>query len=450
LLGSILPLTAHATCFRTATPEYHFSFRPEAGGTYTVIRGWDPSPTANWDTSIGPVPSGPYRLRVSTRAQGNPSDYEDFTEHPRFLVGNVCYTATIEAFPSSPRAPGTLVDFEATAQCRGGDPFFKYEILSPGARRTLCDWSASPHCSWDTTGVTEGTYRIGLQVRMGQNTATESSPTIVYELRAGVQGNPAPRTCTSDADCSSGYVCWLGEGPRFGVSWGTNVCVSPYCRNTPTPVCGTTESPCGKCENEPRLCTSDAQCLPGESCGEGNGEKFGLQSTDRVCWANGCSDPVYFAANCGTLTSACGRCANAHCQNGVKDAGESDVDCGGACPACSRGGLCASTSDCGDGLLCGSNNGGCFNGSRAESRCWAPECEDGVDEGLGECGDANSACGPNCACVVPCDADDPQSVCPSGEVCKPPPLFYPFRNTKPNLTSRGPRRDQALRPSSTI
>ena len=50
------------------------------------------------------------------------------------------------------------------------------------------------------------------------------------------------------------------------------------------------------------------------------------------------------------------------CSNGVFDAGESDIDCGGAC------------SPCGKGQLCGIN-GDCESGACKEGRCWAEEKE---------------------------------------------------------------------------
>ena len=42
-----------------------------------------------------------------------------------------------------------------------------------------------------------------------------------------------------------------------------------------------------------------------------------------------------------------------HCQNGVKDGDESDVDCGGSCPACPQGKLCGGGADCASGTCAG-------------------------------------------------------------------------------------------------
>lgn len=53
------------------------------------------------------------------------------------------------------------------------------------------------------------------------------------------------------------------------------------------------------------------------------------------------------------------------CTNGIKDAGEADVDCGGTCPRCAIGKTCADRGDCAsarcDGGTCAAcaNNGEC-------------------------------------------------------------------------------------------
>src|SRR4051794_33806548 len=43
----------------------------------------------------------------------------------------------------------------------------------------------------------------------------------------------------------------------------------------------------------------------------------------------------------------------ATCTDGLKNGSESDVDCGGACPRCGNGKICATRSDCVGGLCAG-------------------------------------------------------------------------------------------------
>jgi len=69
------------------------------------------------------------------------------------------------------------------------------------------------------------------------------------------------------------------------------------------------------------------------------------------------------------------------CSNGVLDGDETDVDCGGSCPACDDGSACAAETDCASQVCAG-------------SVCQAPSCEDQIQNGdeVGvDCG--GSACG---------------------------------------------------------
>jgi len=59
------------------------------------------------------------------------------------------------------------------------------------------------------------------------------------------------------------------------------------------------------------VCTSDAACEPGLLCGAGNGARFGKPAGSNVCW----------------LPS---------CENKIKDATETEVDCGGPCGTCTN------------------------------------------------------------------------------------------------------------------
>jgi hypothetical protein len=98
----------------------------------------------------------------------------------------------------------------------------------------------------------------------------------------------------------------------------------------------------------------------------------------------------------------------------MKDGAESDVDCGGDCPACDPGGTCHGDADCRNGEVCGTNNGAHFGRARADDVCWGGGC--GTDSS--DCGQPNSKCGPHCRGATPCDPSDPNAICPAGEVCK--------------------------------
>ena len=103
---------------------------------------------------------------------------------------------------------------------------------------------------------------------------------------------------------------------------------------------------------------------------------------------------------------------NLICSDGIKNGGESDVDCGGTCPRCATGKTCASRNDC------------------ASARCEAGTCQ--------TCDDPNTDCGTDangsmCACrdhesgqrfctkingrLLP--AGTPCTACQGGEQCFP-------------------------------
>jgi hypothetical protein len=103
------------------------------------------------------------------------------------------------------------------------------------------------------------------------------------------------------------------------------------------------------------------------------------------------------------------------CSNGVRDGTESDVDCGGTCPAkCAVDGGCGAPTDCASGFC-----------NLGLSQCVASQCQDGVQNGgeLGlDCGGPCLACATGCgacsayATCTGMDAGAPQCVCNPGYV----------------------------------
>ena len=103
-----------------------------------------------------------------------------------------------------------------------------------------------------------------------------------------------------------------------------------------------------------------------------------------------------------------GVCLGAACDDGVANGAESDVDCGGACPACPDGGACIAGQDCASAV--------CTDGE-----CQAPTCDDFVrngDETGSDCGGPDcGVCGAGQGCN---DADDCASEVCTGRRCQAP------------------------------
>lgn len=144
--------------------------------------------------------------------------------------------------------------------------------------------------------------------------------------------------CDFDEQCAAGLVC-ARLGNQFGLSASTDVCVAAHCTSgaqdgDETGVdCGGSCGACpGACQGTPGEagfcascrcavgqgdCDGNAECQPGLSC-QHKGGAFGFSSKTDVC-----------------LSPSCG--------NGVQDAGETAVDCGGACGPCFGGEFDAGT-----------------------------------------------------------------------------------------------------------
>lgn len=88
--------------------------------------------------------------------------------------------------------------------------------------------------------------------------------------------------CDSDAQCMPGLVCVDNVGPGFGMGVDHDVCLPSACSAAAlgsASFCSTT-CPCGVGGGD---CDSDNQCMPGLVCGTDNGPDFGFSPTTDVC-----------------------------------------------------------------------------------------------------------------------------------------------------------------------
>lgn len=121
-----------------------------------------------------------------------------------------------------------------------------------------------------------------------------------------------------------------------------------------------------------------------------------INETDVDCGGNVCQDKCTYGRNCSVnsdcLTGFCNnitkKCVYANetnetktCNNNKKDGDETDVDCGGSCPGCSKGKSCKKDSDCKSGLEC--SNGKCSE--KKECNVEIDEDCDGVKDDFDKC-----------------------------------------------------------------
>lgn len=88
--------------------------------------------------------------------------------------------------------------------------------------------------------------------------------------------------CDGNSQCMPGLICVDNVGPGFGMGPDHDVCLPSACAAGTlgsSTYCSTT-CPCGVGGGD---CDSDNQCMPGLVCGTDNGPAFGFSSTTDVC-----------------------------------------------------------------------------------------------------------------------------------------------------------------------
>jgi hypothetical protein len=236
-------------------------------------------------------------------------------------------------------------------------------------------------------------------------------------------------TCTVNRDCSSGHC-----------NSKTGVCMATTCFNarkdgTETDVdCGgDTCDLCGDLLNcadntdcRSSFCDPNVHRCLAESCHDG---KRNNNETDIDCGGGSCS-PCTLKLEC-TSSRDCAsehcnsdrKCAPNHCANRRRDAGETDVDCGGqdGCSKCDVRKSCNDFQDCATGY-CSPESGQCLPQDPEERRQFLepPTCRDGaqneqetdIDCGGGLC----KTCAEGSACNDPSDCMS--GLCDEG-TCRP-------------------------------
>ena len=162
--------------------------------------------------------------------------------------------------------------------------------------------------------------------------------------------------CKVASDCASG-VCSLEDGNMR--------CKAPSCSDNILNGLETSEGcgglDCPPCdENKACLVSSDCKgtCLDG-LCVAGtceDGFKNQDAEVDVDCGLAPCpkcasGQICFLGLHCesGVCNATTQRCEKATCSDGVKNQGESDVDCGNTCKACAPDKICRSVSDCSSG-----------------------------------------------------------------------------------------------------
>ncbi|MCB9593619.1 MAG: hypothetical protein H6719_12875 [Sandaracinaceae bacterium] len=207
------------------------------------------------------------------------------------------------------------------------------------------------------------------------------------------------RECAAGTDCTSG-VC---DAP-------TSTCVSAGCgdgvlNGDESDVdCGGSCAPCA----DGRDCAAGTDCMsaycsPSMTCatptcmdGARNQDESDIDCGGTICAGCAVGDSCATGADCASFVCdpATMLCRSASCSDGVINAGETGVDCGGGtCPACGTGAGCASGSDCVSGVC-------------SAMTCAVASCTDAVQNGAEtgvDCGGGCPGCATGAACTMGTD-----------------------------------------------
>ena len=122
--------------------------------------------------------------------------------------------------PASPQPPGTSVTWTASAS--GGSGTYEYRFWTfnhaTGVVTMVKDYTVPGNSyTWDTTGLTPGTYYVAVWARSAGSTADVGSLRVVGALRAyrlhsrGDGGDPEPAVSRESADIAGTSVTWTAS-----------------------------------------------------------------------------------------------------------------------------------------------------------------------------------------------------------------------------------------------
>ena len=216
LPGTQVTLTAGST--GCPNPLYEFWVLPP-GGSWTIIGAYATSSTFTWDTTA--LAPGNYELGVWAKDTSSTTSTYDASAVASYALGPSCASVTVTPSPAGPQAPGTQITLTASSNgCP--NPLYEFWVLPPGGSWTsLGAYGTSSTFTWDTTGLTPGTYVLGIWAK------DASSPTSsAYDVSA-TANYPLGRACASAS---------LGASPAGPQVPGTQITLSASSTGCPTPL----------------------------------------------------------------------------------------------------------------------------------------------------------------------------------------------------------------------
>ncbi len=211
-----------ATATGCPSPTYEFWLLPP-GGSWSVVQAYGATNTWTWNTSG--LAGGTYTEDVYARDASSTASYDTYlAPDPTYALQTAACTAVTQtASPASPQAPGTSVQFTATATgCP--NPTYEFWLLPPGGAWSVVQaYSSSSAWTWSTSGLAAGTYTEDVYARDASSSAaydTYLAPDPTYTLQVQVT------TCASVTEAA---------GPASPQASGTSVKFTGTATGCPNP-----------------------------------------------------------------------------------------------------------------------------------------------------------------------------------------------------------------------
>ncbi|MCA9657262.1 MAG: DUF4215 domain-containing protein [Myxococcales bacterium] len=201
------------------------------------------------------------------------------------------------------------------------------------------------------TGTTTGTTGGSNSDSDSTSTSTSGSTTMATETGGETTGTDP---FCGDGAVDDGEEC--DDGNDVDTDMCTNACTLAVCGDGiigPGEACDDGNDNNGdECTNECALAScGDGELQDGEACDDGNDDE--TDACLNSCIAASCGDGIvhFGVEDCddgnGDETDDCtSECKAPACDDGAKNGDETDLDCGGSCPACGDGLACGGSDDC--------------------------------------------------------------------------------------------------------
>jgi len=164
-VGSTITFTPQQT---NCAKQYKFWLLPP-GGSWTVMQAYGAGSTWTWNTSSWRA--GIYEVGVWEGAASSPLSYESYAITTFTLGVSTCTSTAMNPNPSPPQAAGTVVAFNASA-ARCASPQFQFWLLTAASGWTIQQAYGAGTWTWNTSGLTPGTYQVGVWAREAGSTAS--------------------------------------------------------------------------------------------------------------------------------------------------------------------------------------------------------------------------------------------------------------------------------------